>query len=98
MRPSHSQFNKSLAGQTNALGQTTGYTYNSSGEQTATTDTLGHPTSYAYDSNRRLSTMTDAQGDVTSYTYDDANGKPANNGRSAGQVVESAGQGWVGEA
>ncbi|MHC1783571.1 MAG: DUF6531 domain-containing protein [Anaerolineaceae bacterium] len=59
-----------LSSVTNALNETTSYTYTTAGLLETETNPLGHVTSYTYDSNGQLISITDALTNVTSYSYD----------------------------
>jgi RHS repeat-associated protein len=78
-----------LLSQTNALSQTTAYSYTANGLLQAVTDPLGHTTSTQYDSYRRQTTTTDGAGDVTSYTYD-GNGNPLSTTDPLGHITTTA--------
>lgn len=58
-----------VAAKTNALGQTTSYTYDAQGNRLSLTDATG-TNSYTYNEYGQMLTATDAVGGVTTYTYD----------------------------
>ena len=61
-----------LSSSTDALNNTTSYTYTADGKLETVTDALGHTTSYTYDGFGQMLTVTDALGNLTnSNTYDD---------------------------
>ncbi len=59
-----------LASTTNALNQTTTYTYTPEGYLESMTDPLGNTTSYTYDSHGQRTSMTDALDNTWTYSYD----------------------------
>ncbi len=64
--------NGGVAASTNALGQTTKYTYgnNGAGYKLSKTDALGRVTSYVRDSQGRATTITNADGGIEKFVYD----------------------------
>ncbi|MGD8848664.1 MAG: RHS repeat-associated core domain-containing protein [Anaerolineales bacterium] len=68
-----------LTSTTDALGNTTTYTYTPEGYLASVTDALGNTTSYTYDVYGQRTSMTDAVGSTWTYTYDDL-----------GRLIESA--------
>ena len=60
-----------LTGSTDALNNTTTYTYTPEGYLESVTDARSHTTSYTYDSYGQRTSMTDALGNTWTYTYDD---------------------------
>jgi YD repeat-containing protein len=56
--------------QTDALNQTTTYTYNATNDLLSVTDPLGRTTQYGYDAAGNLIRITDALNNVTTYGYD----------------------------
>ena len=58
-----------IVAQTNALGETTTYTYNDRREELSRTDALGNTTSWTYDLQGNQLTETDPLGNVTTSTY-----------------------------
>ncbi len=60
-----------LTSTTDALNNTTTYTYTPEGYLESVTDARGHTTSYTYDSFGQRTSMTDALGNTWTYTYDD---------------------------
>ena len=60
-----------LTSTTDALGNTTTYTYTPEGDLASVTDPLGNTTEYSYDSYGQRTSMTDAMGNTSSFTYDD---------------------------
>jgi len=63
--------NGNLLTRTDALGNTTTFTYEPAYNQVASiTDSLGHTTSFNYDSTGNLLTRTDENGDTTTFAYD----------------------------
>jgi len=62
-----------LLTQTDALGHTTTYSYDKTGNRTSVEDANNHATSYVYDGQGRLVSVTAPDSGVTAYTYD-ANG------------------------
>ena len=61
---------KLLTSSTDALNQTTTYTYTTEGYLASTTDALNHTTSYTYDSHGQRISMTDPQDHTWTYSYD----------------------------
>ena len=66
----YSYRNGLLESQTDALGHTTDYIYNSLGQMIRKIDADHKNTYYAYDAMGNLLRVTDAEGGVTQYTYD----------------------------
>jgi len=60
-----------LTSTTDALNNTTTYTYTPEGYLESVTDARGHTTSYTYDTYGQRTSMTDALGNTWTYTYDD---------------------------
>jgi len=60
-----------LTSTTDALTNTTTYTYTPEGYLDSVTDARGHTTSYTYDSFGQRTSMTDALSNTWTYTYDD---------------------------
>lgn len=60
-----------LESTTDALNQTTAYTYTPQGYLASVMDPLGNITSYTYDSYGQRTSMTDPLGNTWTYTYDD---------------------------
>lgn len=59
-----------LLAETDLLGRTTGYTYNSAGRLLAITGPWGHVMSFTYNADGRLQSMIDPALQVTSFAYD----------------------------
>lgn len=59
-----------LTSVTDALNQTTTYTYTTEGYLESVTDALNHTTSYTYDSHGQRTSMTDALNNTWTYSYD----------------------------
>jgi RHS repeat-associated protein len=59
-----------LTSSTDALGNTTNYTYTPDGYLESITDARGNTTSYSYDSHGQRTSMTDALGNTWTYSYD----------------------------
>ncbi len=77
-----------LTGTTNALNQTTTYTYTAEGFLASVTDPLNHTTSYTYDSHGQRISMTDALGNTWGYSYDSL-GRLINSTDPLGRVTHS---------
>ncbi len=83
-----------LTKETDPLGHSTSYEYNSLDELTAKKDALGHTTHYEYNSDGQLSTITNPEGHKTTISYQ--GGEPASVtdplGRTTKQFVDSLGR------
>jgi RHS repeat-associated protein len=62
-----------LTKRTDALGNTTSYSYNAMSEPVSTTDPLGHETTMTYDERGNMLSQTDALGHTEYWTYDQDN-------------------------
>ena len=80
--------------ETDPLGHSTSYEYNSLHELTAKKDALGHTTHYEYNSDGQPSTITNPEGHKTTITYE--GGEPSSVtdplGRTTKQFVDSLGR------
>ena len=77
-----------LTSMTNALNQTTTYTYTPEGFLASATDALGNVTTFTYDTHGQRTSMTDPLGNTWTYSYDDL-GRLINETDPLGHVTHS---------